>query len=402
MQKNKIFYWEGINHQGLRVHGTLHAADIHAIKTNLISQSITLLKIRRRINLWQRKSSIKSSHILDFFRQLSSLLDSGLPLASVLQILSQTQNQQNTHFKNLILLMKNEIEQGHTFAEVLRQYPQYFDTLCCDLIDVGEQSGTLTSMLQQLVIYQEKMLSLVSKMKKALIYPVTVLIIAFLVTLALLIFVVPQFKSLFQGFGAQLPAYTQLVLKIADITKKFGWLLLLAMTLFPLSLRWYKKHSTTGAYYIDRKLLQLPLLNQFLAKIIIARFARTLATTFNAGLPIAQALQLIANSCGNLVYTRAIVKIREQILTGQPIHAAMQDTQLFPQRVIQMLAIAEEIGTLSTMLKKIADFYDQEIDNAVENIGKLLEPAIMAILGVLIGGLIAAMYLPIFKLGSVI
>lgn len=402
LSKTKSFYWEGIKQNGDRVRGILQAENINTIKAALQKESITLLKVRRQLLVWRQKPPIKSRHILDFFRQLMTLLDAGLPLVAALQILGQSQSSKDASLTELIIVLKNEIEQGHTFAEGLRRYPQYFDALSCNLIDVGEQSGALPILLKQLIIYQEKTALLLQKMKKALIYPATVVAIALLVTLMLLVFVVPQFKSLFQGFGAELPAYTQFVLQLAEITKKFGGLLLLLIALAVMGVRWYKKHSPTGAYFVDKETLRLPILSQFLTKIIIARFARTLAITFNAGLPIAQALQLIANSCGNLVYTHAIVKIREQILTGQPIHSAMQDTQLFPQRVIQMIAIAEETGTLTVMLNKIADFYDQEIDNIVENISKLLEPAIMAILGLLIGGLIAAMYLPIFRLGSVI
>jgi type IV pilus assembly protein PilC len=398
-QKINNYFWQGINQQGQRISGISHAANISSVITELRQQAITPLAVRKKFFILQRTAKIKQEHIVDFTRQLATLVNAGIALVPALQILNQSH--ENLALQTLIFKIETEIESGNSLSEAIKKYPEYFDSLYCNLVYIGEQSGTLNIMLTQIATYKEKLALLAKKLKKALIYPATVITTAILVTALILIFVVPQFKSMFEGFGAELPFYTQLVITISEKLKAISWFFLVSPFVFLFLFKWCRKHPAYS-YQLDKFLLRLPCIGNLLIKDILARFTRTLAITFNAGLPLTDALQIIANSCGNLLYTQAIVQIHHQVVAGQAIHKAMQNTGMFPPRVIQMIAIAEESGTMIVMSNKIADFYEQQVDYTVENLTKLLEPAVMIILGIIIGGLITAMYLPIFRLGSVI
>lgn len=397
-EKLKIYSWEGVDTNGMRVRGEIHANNIAALKSELRRQMITPIKAHEKFRFFSLHKSLKSHQIMDFTRQLTTLINANIAIVPALQIIGKS----NLRLQTLVNVIKNKIESGSSLSAALSQYPQYFDALFCNLVYAGEQSSTLGIMLKQIVNYQEKQNKLNNKIKKTLIYPLTVLIIAFLVATVMLIFVVPQFQTMFQSFGAQLPLYTQFIIKISSVVKAYSGWIVSGLILAIFVSKWLQTHSKVYAYKIDNWLIKIPLLGSILTKAIIARFARTLATTFNAGVSINDALKIIAGSCGNLVYTEAILQIREQINAGTLIHTAIKNTALFPSHAVQMLAIGEESGELTLMLEHIAAFYEQKVDDAADNFSKLLEPALMIFLGLIIGGLIAAMYLPIFKLGSVI
>jgi len=295
-----------------------------------------------------------------------------------------------------------DVQAGSSFSAALQKNPQQFDSLFCNLIYAGEQSGCLELMLENIAVYKERLESLKSKVKKALIYPVAVIAIALIITVILLLFVVPQFKAIFQSFGAPLPALTCAVIAISDFIFHYGWLLLLIAFTGFIGLLHYWKRSEKFRLAFDKAQLKIPIIGQILTKAAIARFARTLSITFAAGLPLADALLSVAGTTGNLLYQQATGKIQAEVATGQQLGRAMQLTQLFPTMTLQMVTIGEESGTLDKMLAKVADFYEAEVNNAVDSLSSLLEPMIMVILGVLIGSLVVALYLPIFKLGSVI
>ena len=401
MKKLKTYHWIGIDRKGTRVKGSSSAYNIEELKSALQGQTISLLKYQQRFELpFFHPQKIKACHIMDFSRQLATLTNASVPLAPALQIMSQSH--ENPLMRSLINSIKKAIESGNSFSEALSKHPEYFDKLYCNLIYAGEQSSSLDAMLNQIANYQEKNFKLKSKIKRALIYPATVLLVALGVMATLLVLVVPQFETLFQGFGAGLPIYTQYILRISRFFQEYGGMILISLITLGFLFHWQCKRSATLAYKIDQRLLKLPIIGKIITKAIIARFARTLATTISAGLPLSESMQIIAGSSGNLVYTDAVLKIRDQVVMGQTIHAAMEKVLLFPQRVVQMLTIAEESGAMAEMLQKIAEFYEQDVDSAADNLSKLLEPVIMVVLGVLVGGLITAMYLPIFRLGSVI
>lgn len=402
--KNYSFHWEGIDQQGLRVTGVSQAANIAHVANQLKNQAITPLKIKKKftLNQWffpQQNKSIKTPDIIDFSRQLTTLIDAGIPLSSALQIISQ--GYENLELRNLVTNIKNDIESGHSLHETLAKYPKYFDALYCNLIYLGEYSGTLASMLQQIAIYQEKLFQLANKIKKAMIYPAAVITTAMIITAIMLIFVVPQFKKMFAEFGAQLPWFTQFVITLSGKLKSLLVIFALVLIASIVAWRWLKRQPKY-AIKIDNILLNLPVLGSILSKSILARFARTLAITFNAGVPLADALKITANSCNNLIYTNALMRTHMQVIAGQTIATAMQQTALFPERMLQMIAIGEESGTMTLVLNKMAEYYEQQIDVAVDGLIKLLEPCLMIVLGIIIGGLVTAMYLPIFRMGSVV
>jgi type IV pilus assembly protein PilC len=397
--KLNTYIWEGINPQGLRVSGTSHAINDHTVSEQLRCHSITPIKIHKKFSLFSSHQRVKNTDILDFSRQLSTLIEAGIALAPALQIIADGYDNPRMH--TLAINIKQGVESGQSLSEALNQYPNYFSTLYCNLIAAGEHVGALDALLKQLVSYQEKLLALANKIKKALFYPVTVLLVALAVTIIMLIFVVPQFQTIFANFGAALPLYTQVVIHLADFLQTRGWVLILLGGLSLLLFQWARKQPVY-AIKIDAIKLQIPILGKLIQQAIIARVTRTLAITCTAGLPIAEALTMVAASCDNLIYTSAVLQSSQQVTSGLSLQQALQNTQLFPSRVIQMVSIGEESGTLPRMLAKIADYYEAEVDHSAETLTKLLEPLMMVVLGLIIGGLIAAMYLPIFKLGSVI
>jgi type IV pilus assembly protein PilC len=393
MNRIKTYCWQGINSQGIYIKGTLISENISLLKAELRSQGILPIKIR------QKKFSslrINVQHISDFTRQLSQLLTAGIPLLQALEI-----SKQFCYASVLWLIdkLKQEINSGHSLSEAVNKYPQYFDAAYRELIFAGEQSGNLASLLTHVVRYQEKSLQLKNKLKKALIYPTTILVVALSVIFCMITFIVPQFEKLFQNFGTALPFYTRIVISLGQ-QAKFYIMLILIVAVSSWILYKKARNSERYSYKIDQIALRLPLVKKFLCNAILMRFSRTLATTYYAGLSLDEALTITAKSCGNLLYTQATLDIKAQIIKGESISAAMQQTALFPQRVIQMIAIAEESGTLTQTLNHIAEFYENELDAIAEKVSKLLEPIVMMILGIIIGGIIAALYLPIFKLGN--
>jgi type IV pilus assembly protein PilC len=304
--------------------------------------------------------------------------------------------------QKLILAIKSDVEGGSSLAEALAKHPLHFDDLFVSLVAAGEQAGALETLLDKIATYKEKTEAIKKKIKKALFYPAAVVVVAVVVTAILLIYVIPEFESLFQGFGADLPAFTRFVIELSKFVQETGWLMLIGLVGGIWGLIEAKKRNRGVQHFLDRAMLKLPIIGAILNKSAIARYARTLSTTFAAGVPLVEALTSVAGATGNIVYESAVLKMRDEVATGQRLQRAMENTDLFPNMVNQMIAVGEESGSLDAMSAKVADFYEEEVDNAVDSMSSLLEPLIMAILGVLVGGLVIAMYLPIFKMGSVV
>jgi type IV pilus assembly protein PilC len=395
----KNYIWHGIDDAGTLINGEKTAANIAVLKHELIKQNISPLKISQKFNLNLLTKKISAKQIADFSRQLSTLINAGIPLLSSLNIIERSAEQKN--IPTLINKIKQDIESGLPLSEALKN-TNYFDALFCNLIYIGEQSGTLDIMLKHIANYQEQNAAMKRKIKKALFYPAAILGTAIIVTSLLLIFVIPQFAQLFHGFGAELPVYTQLIIKLADYLKKYSLFILLGIIGIIIVGKIAKKRYLGFAKLLDKIILHLPIIGQIVKKAIIARLCHTLAITFKAGLPLSEALQIITQTCDNKVYQEVLIIMQDQVAAGQTISSVMQNNPLFPFRTIQMITIGEESGSLDTMLIKIAEIYESEVNFITDNLNNLLEPAIMIILGILIGGLIIGMYLPIFKLGSVI
>lgn len=405
MDKNKdtrsTYHWEGIGRSGDKTQGILEATSIAIAKATLRKQGIVTSKIFKKRQFFKKNNKkITAADISAFSRQLATMMAAGIPLVQSFDIVSK--GQKNKRMKALLDSIKKDIESGHSLAESLGKHPIHFNDLYCNLVDAGEKSGSLEMMLNRVATYKEKIETIKKRIKKALTYPMAVLVIAFLVTVALLVFVVPQFESLFQGFGADVPALTRGVIRLSEFFQKYWYIIFGTLGGAVYAFIRALKNSKIFAQRVDRWLLKLPLVGIILEKAAIARFARTLSITFAAGLPLVDALKSVAGATGNILFAQATYKIREDVSNGQQMQAAMENTLLFPNMVIQMVAIGEESGALEQMLSKIADYYEEEVDNAVDSLSSLLEPLIMSILGILVGGLVVAMYLPIFKLGSVV
>ena len=404
LKQNKTFtyLWEGTNKRGEKVKGEFTASNVNIVKADLRRQYIVAKKIKKKSTPFLRRGSkrITQTDITAFSRQMATMLASGIPLIQAFDIVAKGVT--NKSMQELVAKVKADVESGTTFAEALKRQPIYFNELFCNLVDAGEQSGSLDIMLAKVATYKEKAESLKGKIKKAMYYPAAVVVVAFIVTAALLIFVVPQFESLFKGFGAELPALTQMIIRLSEFFQAYWWLIFAGIGVAVYAFTRAHQRSKPFAHFIDRTLLQLPIIGDILTKAAIARFARTLAVTFAAGLPLVDALKSVAGATGNILYANATRAIRDDVSTGQQLQMAMRTTRLFPNMVIQMIAIGEESGSLEKMLAKVADFYEEQVDNAVDSLSSLLEPLIMIVLGCLVGGLVVAMYLPIFKMGSVI
>lgn len=406
MEKSSVvltnYQWEGVNGAGQLVNGVIEARSIAIAKAELRKQSIFIKKIaKKRKPLFDRKNKkIKPGDITVFSRQMATMIEAGIPIIQSFDIVAKGQT--NNRMKDLIYAIKKDVESGSTLAESLSKYPVFFNELFCNLVDAGEKSGSLDVMLDKVATYKEKVESIKKKIKKALNYPVAVIVIAFIVTAVLLTFVVPQFESLFKGFGADLPAFTRAVISLSKGFQHFWYLIFGTLIGAIYGFVYALKHSEKFAHTIDRSMLKLPIIGTILEQAAIARFTRTLSITFAAGLPLVEALDAVAGATGNILFAEATFKIKDEISSGLQMHLAMENTKLFPNMVIQMIAIGEESGTLEKMLSKVADFYEEGVDNAVDSLSSLLEPVIMTVLGVLVGGLVIAMYLPIFKLGSVV
>ncbi|MGB5538532.1 MAG: type II secretion system F family protein [Gammaproteobacteria bacterium] len=402
LKQPELFIWTGTDKRGVKVKGQTRGSNPSLIRADLRKQGIKPLKIRKQSNLFQKteKKKIIPKDIAVFFRQLSTMLAAGVPLVQSFDIIGRGHD--NAGMRELILKIKSDVESGTSLSDSLSKHPYHFDALVVSLVNAGEQAGVLEALLDNIATYKEKTESLKAKIKKALFYPTAVIIVAVIVTAILLIFVVPQFEELFSSFGADLPAFTRVVVNLSEFMQSYWWLM--AGIFFGIGIGFMqgKKRSRKFSRALDRTILKLPIIGPIMHKAAVARFARTLSTMFAAGVPLVEALESVAGATGNVVYSDAVLMIRDSVATGQQLQFAMSQTGLFPNMVEQMVAIGEESGALDSMLAKVADFFEAEVDDAVDALSSLLEPLIMSILGVLIGGLVVAMYLPIFKMGAAI
>ena len=397
--KLKNFQWVGVNKQGNKIKGKVSAESQDVVKQQLLKQGITPKAINAELfSFGGAKKAIKPVDIAVFLRQLAIMMKAGVPLVQSFDIIGK--GHENPSVQDLVMDIKQDVESGNPFAESLRKHPKHFDDLVCDLIHAGEQSGTLEQMLDRIATYKEKSEALKSKVKKALMYPAAVVVVSIAVTAILLIYVVPMFTSLFQGAGADLPAFTQMVVNLSENVQAYWYIYLAFIIGLVVVLKQLNEKSESFRAGKDRLLLKLPIFGPLAQKAAVARYARTLATTFAAGVPLVDALDSAAGASGNMVYKEAIMKIKEDVTTGLQINMAMASTQVFPNMVTQMVAIGEESGAVDTMLAKVADIYEQEVDDAVEGISSLIEPFIIVFLGTVVGGLVTAMYLPIFQMGN--
>ncbi|WNC72987.1 type II secretion system F family protein [Thalassotalea psychrophila] len=399
----EVFLWEGMNRKGKKIKGELSATNLMELKAQLRKQGITPLKTKKKPKPFLGMSgdkAIKPMDIAVITRQIATMLGAGVPLVQSIEMIGK--GNPNGNIRKLLGDIGNKVQSGLPLSECLREHRKYFDDLYCDLVESGEQSGALETIFDRIAIYKEKAEILKSKIKKAMTYPIAILVIASIVTSILLIFVVPTFAEIFEGFGAELPGFTLFVLGISDFMVAYWWVALAA--LFATGYLHKQTHLKSQDYRdkVDRIILKLPVVGAILDKAAIARFARTLSTTFAAGVPLIDALASAAGASGNAVYRDGINEIRAEVTSGMQMNLAMRNVPTFPDMVIQMVAIGEESGALDDMLAKVATIYEQEVDDAVDNLTALLEPLIMAVLGVVIGGLIIAMYLPIFAMGSII
>jgi type IV pilus assembly protein PilC len=402
LKEPDTFIWTGTDKRGMRVKGQTRGSNPSLIKADLRKQGIKPLKVKKQSALFSKgaKKKIVPKDIAVFFRQLATMMGAGVPLVQAFEIIGRGHD--NAGMRELLLKIKNEVESGTSLSETLAKHPVYFDDLVVSLVSAGESAGVLETLLDKIATYKEKTEYLKSKIKKAMFYPAAVIVVAVIVTAILLIFVVPQFEELFSGFGADLPAFTRMVVGLSEFMQQWWWLVFgIAIGSF-VGFMQAKKRSRRFARAFDRFILKVPIVGPIMHKAAVARYARTLSTMFAAGVPLVEALESVSGATGNVVYSDAVLMIRDSVATGQQLQFAMSQTGLFPSMVEQMVAIGEESGSLDSMLAKVADFYEQEVDDAVDALSSLLEPLIMAVLGVLIGGLVVAMYLPIFKLGAAI
>ncbi len=395
------YVWEGIDRRGNRVKGESAAQNDVLLKAELRRQGINPTKVRKKPKpLFSRRKKITGKDLAYFSRQLATMMQAGVPLVQALDIIGR--GHENPAMQDMVLSLKADVESGTSLSDALAKYPQYFDELFRNLVHAGEQSGALDQLLDKLATYREKTEALKGKIKKALFYPAAVVVVAFIVSAILLIFVVPQFQELFRGFGADLPTFTLFVIQLSQIFQDWWWAIFGGIILLIVGVIDANKRFPAFHRLIDRMALRIPVVGEILRKSAIARFARTLSTMFAAGVPLVEAMESVAGSTGNELYREATLKMRDDVATGTQLQLSMRQTGLFPHVVVQMVAIGEESGSLDEMLGKVADFYEEEVDNMVDALSSLLEPLIMAILGVVVGSLVIAMYLPIFKLGSVV
>ena len=396
------FIWEGIGKDRKKSNGVITAKNELLAKTELRRQGYRVTKIKKKSKSFfsPRLKAITPADIAIFARQLATMLSAGIPLVQSFDIVGK--GHENPSMQDMLLSVKADIEGGDTLAEALKKKPLYFDELFCNLVDAGEQAGVLETLLDKIATYKEKTESMKKKIKKALGYPIAVIVVAFIVTAILLLFVVPVFEDMFKSFGADLPAFTRMVVNMSQWMKEWWWIVIGVVIVTVYVFSYFKKRSQPFNHFLDKTLLKIPVVGMIINKSAIARFARTLSTMSAAGVPLVDALQSVAGACGNIIYAEAVLKMREEVATGQRLQVAMLQTNLFPHMVQQMVAIGEESGSMDAMLAKVADFFEEEVDNLVDNLSSLMEPIIMVILGILIGGLVVAMYLPIFKMGAAV
>lgn len=401
--KLQDFTWEGVNSRGEKVSGEVSAKNMDELRNVLRKQSIKPGRIRKKAKPLfggGKGKKVKPVDIAFFTRQMSTMIKAGIPLVQSLEIVAGSAN--NLTMRDMILKIRDEVSTGVDFANALREYPKYFDNLTCNLIESGEGSGTLDDMLDKIATYKEKTEALKGKIKKAMLYPAITLVVAVVVTIILLVKVVPTFQSMFDSFGADLPAPTQLVVSISDFVQAY-WFIAFAVVFavgFLFMYQYRRSHALQDK--VDLWLLKLPAIGDIVHNAAIARFCRVMSTTFAAGVPLVEALKSGAGAVGNAKYRDAVNQMKEEVSTGQQVNFAMRSTGVFPNMVVQMTGIGEESGDLDSMLERCAEYYEDEVDMAVDNMTAMIEPAIMVFLGIVIGGLIIAMYLPIFQMGDVI
>lgn len=398
-----MFAYVGVDRKGVKIKGEFPAKNMALAKATLRKQGITVNTIReKRPNPLDKffKPKIKTLDITIFTRQLATMMKAGVPLVQSFEIVAEGLD--NPAMREVVLGIKGEVEGGNTFAGALKKYPQYFDRLFCSLVESGEQSGALETMLDRVALYKEKSELLKQKIRSAMKYPIAVIAVAIIVTIILMVKVIPVFQELFEGFGAELPAFTQLVVNMSKWMQQWWFVLIMGIAITIFIFTKAKEKSQKFRDFLDKASLKAPIFGDIVYKAIIARYSRTLATTFAAGVPLIDALESTAGATNNVIYEKAVLKIRDDVASGQQLQFAMRNADKFPAMAIQMVAIGEESGALDAMLDKVATHFENEVDTAVDGLTSMMEPLIMAILGVLIGGLVIAMYLPIFNMGSVI
>jgi type IV pilus assembly protein PilC len=400
VRKDVAFQWEGMDKKGQRLKGRSVATSEQALKMDLRRQGVVATKIKKQSQAFRSGGKVKAEDIAVFSRQLATMLAAGIPLVQAFEIVGA--GHEKPAMQKLILDVKADVEGGTSLHEALARHPLHFDDLFVNLVEAGEQAGALEGLLDKVATYKEKAEAVKKKVKKALFYPAAVLVVAVVVTIILLLFVIPQFEDLFKSFGADLPAFTQMVINLSKFVQHQGIFLAIVAGVAIWAFFYFYKRSRKMREFLDRMALKIPVIGPILNKAAIARFARTLSTMFAAGVPLVEALESVAGATGNIVYENAVLKMRDEVATGQRLQRAMENTGQFPNMVIQMIAVGEESGALDSMAGKVAKFYEDDVDTAVDSMSSLLEPLIMAILGVLVGGLVIAMYLPIFKLGQVV
>ncbi len=400
VEKAHVYTWEGTDKKGKRLKGEVRAATVTLVRADLRKQGVIPLKIKKKPTsiFSPRKPKITSADIAVFARQLATMMEAGVPMVQAFDIVGR--GNENASMQDLILAIKADVEGGTALATALSKHPLHFDDLFCNLVRAGEAAGVLEDLLDKIATYKEKIESIKGKIKKAMFYPAAVIVVAVLVTTLIMMFVVPQFESLFASFGSDLPAFTKFVVSISRWLQEWWFLAFGAVIAAIYAFAYVWKRSRKFRLAVDRLLLKIPIIGVIVNKSSIARFARTTSTMFAAGVPMVEALESVAGATGNIVYSDAVMRMREDVATGQSLQLTMRQQDLFPHMVIQMVSIGEESGSLEDMLSKVADFYEEEVDNMVDALSSLLEPIIMVVLGTLVGGLIVAMYLPIFHMGE--
>ncbi|MBS1197188.1 MAG: type secretion system protein [Proteobacteria bacterium] len=396
--KEFTFLWEGKNREGKLIRGEMRVASVAVVQSTLRRQGVTATKVKKQS--FRGGGKVTEKDIALFTRQLATMMKAGVPLLQSFDIVGR--GHANPAVSKLLLDIKSDVETGSSMSQAFRKYPLYFDQLFCNLVGAGEQAGILDSLLDRLATYKEKILAIKSKIKSALFYPISIMIVAFAITAVIMLFVVPAFKDVFKGFGADLPAPTLFVIGISDAFVAYWYIIFPIVIGSFVGFFYVWKRSEKMQIIMDRLLLRVPVFGDIIRKSVMARWTRTLSTMFAAGVPLVESLESVGGAAGNYVYKIATKQIQNEVSSGTNLTTAMQNTNLFPNMVTQMVAIGEESGALDSMLSKVADFFEAEVDDAVEAMSSLMEPIIMVVLGVLIGGLVVAMYLPIFKLGAVV
>jgi type IV pilus assembly protein PilC len=399
--KTSTFTWEGTNKQGAKIKGESSGQSPALVKAQLRKQGINPTKVRKKAtSLFSAGKKVTPLDIALFTRQMATMMKAGVPLLQAFDIIGE--GFENPNMRKLVDDLKQEVAAGNSFASSLRKQPKYFDELYCNLVDSGEQAGALETLLDRVASYKEKTEALKAKIKKAMTYPISVVVVAVIVTAILLIKVVPAFDGVFKSFGAELPAFTQMVVGLSEGLQKWWFVVLAVFFTLAFGFKEAHKRSEKLRNTVDRALLKMPVVGDIIYKSYVARYARTLSTTFAAGVPLVEALDSVSGATGNIVFKNAVNQVKQDVSSGVQLNFAMRTTGVFPSMALQMTAIGEESGALDAMLDKVASYYEEQVDNSVDNLTALMEPLIMSVLGVLVGGLIIAMYLPIFQLGKVV